>query len=91
MKVLTGKIEETLWILEDAIKTTRGTLSKRDYEILNYRFGLDGKPPKTLKQIGKKFKICKERVRQIQGQSIRKAKLAIRDKRITRLFQEGGK
>jgi RNA polymerase primary sigma factor len=57
-------------------------------DILNLRFGLDGKPSKTLKDIGNKYKICKERVRQIVRQSIIKAKIAVRDKRTKRLFQE---
>lgn len=81
-------ITKTLWILEDVIRTSKETLSVRDYDILNLRFGLDGKPSKTLKAIGKKYKICKERVRQIVRQSIIKAKIAVRDKRTKRLFQE---
>lgn len=44
-----------------------GTLNAREAEILNYRFGLDGNPERTLEEVGAKFKVTRERVRQIQN------------------------
>jgi RNA polymerase primary sigma factor len=41
-------------------------LSPREAEIVAMRFGLDGKEPRTLDEVGKKFKVTRERVRQIQ-------------------------
>ena len=41
-------------------------LGDREAEILTMRFGLDGKLPRTLEDVGKKFKVTRERVRQIQ-------------------------
>jgi len=42
-------------------------LEERESEILTLRFGLDGSRPQTLEQVGRKFKVTRERVRQIQN------------------------
>jgi RNA polymerase primary sigma factor len=47
-------------------------LEKREAEILTLRFGLDGSKPKTLEEVGKKFKVTRERVRQIQNIALTK-------------------
>ncbi len=47
-------------------------LAPREAEILTMRFGLDGQLPRTLEQVGKKFKVTRERVRQIQEIALRK-------------------
>ncbi len=48
------------------------SLDSREVEIIKYRFGLDNLIPLTLEQIGQKFKITKERVRQIQEKALLK-------------------
>ena len=47
-------------------------LDPREAEILTLRFGLDGQPPRTLEEVGKRFKVTRERVRQIQEIALRK-------------------
>jgi len=47
-------------------------LNKRDSEILKMRYGLDGKEPMSLEEIGDKISISRERVRQIQRGAERK-------------------
>jgi RNA polymerase primary sigma factor len=47
-------------------------LEKREAEILTLRFGLDGSKPKTLEEVGRKFKVTRERVRQIQNIALTK-------------------
>jgi RNA polymerase primary sigma factor len=47
-------------------------LAPREAEILTLRFGLDGQSPRTLEQVGKRFKVTRERVRQIQEIALRK-------------------
>lgn len=51
----------------------------RDSEILKLRFGLDGKEPLTLKQIGKKMSLTRERVRQIEKEALAKLNDLIED------------
>jgi len=48
------------------------SLKNRDADILRMRFGLDGHDQQTLEEIGKKFKVTRERVRQIQYLALRK-------------------
>ncbi len=52
-------------------------LDERERKILNLRFGLDGKKELTLEEIGKKFKVTRERIRQLQNIGLRKIKKAL--------------
>jgi RNA polymerase primary sigma factor len=47
-------------------------LEQREAEILTMRFGLDGNKPKTLEEVGRKFRVTRERVRQIQNIALTK-------------------
>ncbi len=47
-------------------------LSPREAEIVTLRYGLDGREPRTLEVVGKKFKVTRERVRQIQEIALNK-------------------
>jgi RNA polymerase sigma factor (sigma-70 family) len=49
-----------------------GELEPREAEVLILRFGLDGRVPLTLKQIGKKLNLTRERARQIQHSALAK-------------------
>jgi RNA polymerase primary sigma factor len=52
-------------------------LTPREAEILTLRFGLDGQKPCTLEVVGKKFKVTRERVRQIQEIALKKLRRRI--------------
>jgi RNA polymerase primary sigma factor len=52
-------------------------LDPREATILNYRFGLDGGTEKTLEEVGEKFAVTRERVRQIQNIALRKLRKMI--------------
>jgi len=52
-------------------------LEPREATILRYRFGLDGGPEKTLEEVGAKFGVTRERVRQIQNLALRKLRKMI--------------
>jgi RNA polymerase primary sigma factor len=53
------------------------TLDPREATILRYRFGLDGGSEKTLEQVGEKFGVTRERVRQVQNLALRKLRRMI--------------
>jgi RNA polymerase primary sigma factor len=57
-------IEEINQVLE--------TLTEKEAEILQYRFGLNGKIPLSLKEVGDRFRLTKERIRQIEKKAIRR-------------------
>ena len=47
-------------------------LTPREAEIVTLRFGLDGQEPRTLEEVGKKFRVTRERIRQIQELALNK-------------------
>jgi RNA polymerase primary sigma factor len=56
--------------LRQEIREQIHSLTDREAEILNLRFGLDGSDPRTLEEVGKKFRVSRERIRQIQDQAL---------------------
>jgi RNA polymerase sigma factor (sigma-70 family) len=52
--------------LSDEIRQLLIPLSAREGEIVRLRFGLDGGEPRTLEQIGERFQLTRERIRQIE-------------------------
>ena len=49
-------------------------LGSREQDVLRRRFGLHGKQPETLEQIGKSYSVTRERVRQIENAAIKTIK-----------------
>ncbi len=60
-------------MLQDMVKH----LDAREATILRFRFGLDGGNEKTLEEVGEKFGVTRERVRQIQNLALRKLRKMI--------------
>jgi RNA polymerase primary sigma factor len=58
--------------LRDDISEILCELDDREAEILTLRFGLDGGKPRTLEDVGRKFRVTRERVRQIQNIALHK-------------------
>jgi RNA polymerase sigma factor (sigma-70 family) len=53
-------------------KALRSSLNQRELDIIVARYGIDGKPPRTLKEVGEQLSLNRERVRQIQVTAERK-------------------
>ena len=60
--------------LKQEINRTISTLPQREADIIKLYFGLDSKYPMTLEEIGEKFELTRERVRQIKEKAIRRLK-----------------
>ena len=49
-----------------------GALPVRERQVIELRFGLRGGPPRTLEEVGRAFGVTRERIRQIENQSLKK-------------------
>jgi len=59
-------------MLREKIEEVLGTLSPREARILRLRFGLQNGRPYTLEEVGQKFGLTRERIRQIEGKALRR-------------------
>ena len=62
--------------LKEEINKLLSTLSIKEADIIGHRFGLNGESPKSLKKIGDKYKLTKERIRQIEKKAIERLQRA---------------
>jgi RNA polymerase primary sigma factor len=68
---LPDEAAETLLRME-TLRKILGTLSQRERRVLELRYGLDGEHPRTLDEVGRTFNVTRERIRQIENQSLKK-------------------
>ena len=73
----TGLIYDSL---RKEIERAISTLTQREADVIRLYFGLNGKHPMTLEEIGEKFELTRERVRQIKEKAIRRLKHTSRSK-----------
>lgn len=59
-------------IIKQQLDGVLNTLSTREERVMRYRYGLDDGTPKTLEEVGKIFKVTRERIRQIEVKALRK-------------------
>jgi RNA polymerase primary sigma factor len=59
-------------ILREQIEDVLGKLTPREREVLKMRFGLDDGYPRTLEEVGRHFKVTRERIRQIESKALKK-------------------
>jgi RNA polymerase primary sigma factor len=65
---------------QELLRSILGTLSHRERRVLELRYGLDGEQPRTLDEVGRAFNVTRERIRQIENQSLKKLRaLAVTD------------
>jgi RNA polymerase primary sigma factor len=64
------------------------SLDPREAEILRLRFGLGGRDPLTLDEVGKKFNITRERIRQLQDLALRQVRRKIHERNRQRSSDE---
>jgi RNA polymerase primary sigma factor len=64
------------------------SIDERDARVLRLRFGLEGREPLTLKEIGEEVGLTRERVRQIEVEALKKLQQQLNDDRPTRFYRE---
>jgi RNA polymerase primary sigma factor len=59
-------------LLREDLEEALSALTPREVRVLRMRFGLGGQKPHTLREIGEKLGVTRERIRQIEGKGLRK-------------------
>ena len=75
-------------LLKEQIGEILHTLSERESEVVKYRFGLEDGWPMTLEQVGHKFGVTRERIRQIEAKALRRLRHPSRSKRLQDFYSE---
>lgn len=64
------------------------TLTPREQDVLKLRFGWDDNCPRTLEEIGEKYCVTRERIRQIEAKALRKIRHPSRSRRLKVFWEE---
>lgn len=64
--------EASFSFLKEKIKDVLDTLTDREREVIEQRFGLRDGSPRTLEEVGRQFNVTRERIRQIEAKALRK-------------------
>ena len=75
-------------ILKEEIGNVLLTLQEREREVLELRFGLVDGTSHTLEEVGKKFNVTRERIRQIEAKALRKLRHPSRAKKLKDFLSE---
>ena len=74
--------EATRHALQDQVESVLDSLTAREREVLRLRYGLDDGRNRTLEEVGKTFKVTRERIRQIEAKALRKLRHPSRSRRL---------
>jgi len=74
--------------LREALESVLNTLTPCEMEIIKMRFGIDNNNPMSLKEIGVKFNLSKERIRQIERNAIRQLRHPSRSNKLKSFLME---
>lgn len=74
-------------LLKETIEEVLSTLTEREEEVIRLRFGLNNGRTWTLEEIGRKFNVTRERIRQIEAKAIKKLKGPQRAKLLANFHQ----
>ncbi len=80
--VLTPEDNVESVMLREHIDALLGDLKERERQVIMLRFGLQDGHPRTLEEVGREFKVTRERIRQIEAKALRKLRNPVRSKRI---------
>jgi DNA-directed RNA polymerase sigma subunit (sigma70/sigma32) len=59
-------------LTKEAMREALENLSYRERRVLELRYGIGGEHPRTLEEVGRTFNVTRERIRQIESQSLKK-------------------
>ncbi|WP_423244361.1 RNA polymerase sigma factor RpoD [Desulfofundulus thermobenzoicus] len=74
--------EASFTLLREQLEEVLKTLTDREQKVLRLRFGLDDGRARTLEEVGQKFGVTRERIRQIEAKTLRKLRHPSRSKKL---------
>lgn len=77
-------------LLKEQLVDVLGTLTEREQKVLRLRFGLDDGRARTLEEVGKEFKVTRERIRQIEAKALRKLRHPSRSRKLKDYLEDNG-
>jgi RNA polymerase primary sigma factor len=77
-------------MLKEKLHRVLGSLSYREREIVKLRYGIGDGYTYTLEEVGRKFKVTRERVRQIETKALRKLQHPVRSRKLEGFLEETG-
>jgi len=69
-------------LLKEQVESVLNGLSERERKVLQLRFGLDDGRSRTLEEVGREFKVTRERIRQIEAKALRKLRHPSRSRKL---------
>ena len=69
-------------LMKEQLLEVLDTLTPREEKVLRLRFGLDDGHQRTLEEVGREFKVTRERIRQIEAKALRKLRHPSRSKKL---------
>ena len=69
-------------LLKEQLVDVLATLTEREQKVLRLRFGLDDGRARTLEEVGREFKVTRERIRQIEAKALRKLRHPSRSRKL---------
>ena len=72
----------TFTLLREQLEDVLSTLTEREQKVLKLRFGLEDGRARTLEEVGKEFKVTRERIRQIEAKDLRKLRHPSRSRKL---------
>jgi RNA polymerase primary sigma factor len=69
-------------LLQEQLESVLHTLSEREKEVIEMRFGLKDGQPRTLEEVGKRFGVTRERIRQIESKTLSKLRHPSRSQKL---------
>ena len=69
-------------LLRESVEDVLESLTERERKVLRLRFGLDDGRGRTLEEVGKEFKVTRERIRQIEAKALRKLRHPSRSRKL---------